>query len=158
MKSFIKGDLGGFTLIELLVVVLIIGILASVALPQYEKAVEKSRATEGITLARSIAMANDVYYMANGTYTSDIRELDLEFPGEDVVSWGIYSKRNKHFECRAQGGNQTGMKSVCRRNDRPYFIYYNKTSQKAMCSYDDDEGKKWCQYLTGKANPPYEFD
>ena len=69
----------GFTLIELLVVVLIIGILAAVALPQYQKAVWKSRATQLLTATRSLATAQEAHYMASGEYATSFGELALDF-------------------------------------------------------------------------------
>ena len=69
----------GFTLIELLVVVLIIGILASVALPQYEVAVDKSRVITMIQNAADIRKAEEIFYMANGRYSGQLDALDIDF-------------------------------------------------------------------------------
>ncbi|MBO7238613.1 MAG: prepilin-type N-terminal cleavage/methylation domain-containing protein [Elusimicrobiaceae bacterium] len=66
-----------FTLIELLVVVLIIGILAAIAVPQYQVAVTKSRFTKLIISARALKDAEEVYYMENGHYTT--QQSDLAF-------------------------------------------------------------------------------
>ena len=76
----------GFTLIELLVVVLIIGILSAIALPQYEKTVERARAAEGLQMVASIARANEVYKLSTGSYATDISMLDIDIPGSNIIT------------------------------------------------------------------------
>lgn len=71
MKPNCTEEIKGFTLIELLVVVLIIGILAAIALPQYNKAVEKSRISEARTIISSIEKEMDLWVLANGLPTTD---------------------------------------------------------------------------------------
>ena len=73
-------QVGGFTLIELLVVVLIIGILAAVALPQYQKSMEKAKAAEAFRVLKSVFQSFENYYLENGVAPRRFDQLAVDIP------------------------------------------------------------------------------
>ena len=101
MKNKTK-DKQGFTLLELLVVVLIIGILAAIALPQYRRAIEKSKAAEALTILKSVYNSASILYLTNGTRVNSLDDLSISVPWTGntkglTMSEGSAAKSNKDW-------------------------------------------------------------
>ncbi len=114
-----------FTLIELLVVVLIIGILAAIALPQYQKTVMKSRFAQLKIIAESIAKAQEVYYLANNAYADEFDKLDIGMPaGKIDTEWSNTPHRIEYSSGLRCYILTTGV-VACRYKDAAYTVFLN---------------------------------
>lgn len=145
----------GFTLIELLVVVLIIGILAAMALPQYEAAVWKARFSEVLTTGKALETALSVYALENGLVNrAYLTPDDLSvnpFAGMTDGGDGFYYSKYGGYAADVQSNRICWRGNLYRSSNHTDLLaeaggcaFPNEASWMRYCYYESDLGKKIC--------------
>jgi prepilin-type N-terminal cleavage/methylation domain-containing protein len=149
-----------FTLIELLVVVLIIGVLAAIAIPQYLRAIEKANAMQAVTIGQAVKNAVERVYLIKGEYPDNLNELDIEYSCPQKFNCG-YSKTAMTFTLTRKGENYFQiLYGFDRRNEAPGSYVFTMSDQSkrklsglSYCAVgkDDKKGKELCAAIAGNA-------
>ena len=142
-KGLFSHGKRGFTLIELLVVVLIIAVLAAVALPQYNKTVEKARMVEAVANVRAIANAHQRYYLEHDEYlgAGDMGKLDIQIPGAVNNKFTAGRIKTKDFIYSPDADPSMSFLALAQRVAREgekkyvYYIYITQAAPKRIRCY-----------------------
>ncbi|ACC98168.1 Type II secretion system subunit [Elusimicrobium minutum Pei191] len=143
----------GFTLIELLVVVLIIGILAAIALPQYQKSVDKARMSEAMMVLRSIKDASDRYKLANDVQPTSFDDLDIDISLDCTADKTQCSTTN--FRYAFNSGTCLTCMYAFSKNNSGFFLERNTTTNNFWCAAPITDGSKnsVCKSISGTNTP-----
>ncbi len=148
----------GFTLIELLVVVLIIGIIAAIALPRYQLAMDKAKYTQAMNLLASINQAQRRYVLAHGTTTYNFNDFDIDMPASGKISSDKSNYVDTWGECFLHKTGYGACKVNIGKSKVWYFLRWDSTyfsSNKRECwvqPKDNVRGNRLCQAMTGKTS------
>ncbi len=132
----------GFTLLELLVVILIIGILAGIALPQYRIAVGKARFSELKINTKAVQDAAQRYYLVNNTYVGAKNNLDID----TSISCSVWNENQQSYvACYKRILGREMWYYVYRESGLPAFcLTYSQNTK--------DLSNRLCQKETGKSS------
>ena len=144
----------GFTLIELLIVVLIIGILAAIAMPQYQLARDKAKFSNMMNITKALKEANERYYLMYQQYTNEVDNLDISVPYNSKTKTSNYT-----YLSFGWGGcylmDITYVYCTMQTPWSEYVLYYSKYGERQTCwaHKNDARSDRLCKSMTGKTSP-----